>query len=365
LGALDRRDTVVLGASAGGIEALGRLLPAFTLDVPASVFVVLHLAADGHSVLDQILARATQYEVAFAQDGEVIVPHHVYLAPPDRHLLIEGDRIRLWRGPRENRCRPAIDPLFRSAAVARRGRVIGGVLSGLLDDGSSGLSSVKRSGGLAFVQSRLDAIEPEMPGHAAVALGDRLDGALSAADLGVKMAALVGSPAPAANVPPDVKLELDMLLGAVSAIEVMSGRGAPEPISCPECGGPLWGLHDGRVQRYRCHTGHTFGADSLLSAQSIQIEQAVWAAIKGLEQRAQMLLKLSRDEAVQRRPRAVQNFEAEAAQVRLHVQTLRDVFTASFRDTQGEGARRELREHREHDNEPTSTLLNDTAEHPE
>jgi two-component system, chemotaxis family, protein-glutamate methylesterase/glutaminase len=328
----EKRDTVVLGASAGGIEALQRLLPAFTLGVDASIFVVQHLPPDGRSVLDRILARATPYKVSFAEDGEAILSRHVYVAPPDRHLLIEDDRIRLLRGARENHSRPAIDPLFRSAAVARRGRVIGGVLSGLLDDGSAGLLSVKRCGGVAFVQSGLDAIEPEMPDRAAAALDGSLDGSLSAEAMGTQIAGLVGTPAPVANVPPDVKLELDMLLGAVTAIEVLSSQGPPLPVSCPECGGPLWGLQDGRLQRYRCHTGHTFGVDSLLSAQGRQIEQALWAAIKGLEQRAQVLLNLARDEVMQRRLRAAQNFEAEAGQLKHHAQTLHDVLVASFRD---------------------------------
>jgi two-component system, chemotaxis family, protein-glutamate methylesterase/glutaminase len=326
------RDTVVLGASAGGIEALQRLLPAFTPGADASVFVVQHLPADGHSVLDRVLNRSTSYKAAFAEDGESILPRRVYLAPPDRHLVIEHDRIRLLRGARENHSRPAIDPLFRSAAVARRGRVIGGILSGLLDDGAAGLLSVKRCGGVAFVQSRQDAVEPEMPERAAEALDGSLDGAMSAEAMGAKMAALVGTPAPGATVPPDVKLELEMLLGEVPAIDVLSQQGPPLPVSCPECGGPLWGLREGRLQRYRCHTGHTYGVDSLLSGQGRQIEQALWAAIKGLEQRAQVLLSLSRDEVLQRRVRAAQTFEAEAAQLRHHAQTLRDVLIASFRD---------------------------------
>jgi two-component system, chemotaxis family, protein-glutamate methylesterase/glutaminase len=327
------RDTVVLGASAGGIVALEHLLPAFTRSVNASVFVVQHLPADGHSLLDQVLARATAYQATFAEDGEVILPQRVYLAPPDRHLLIENDRVRLLWGARENHSRPSIDPLFRSAAVARRGRVIGGILSGLLDDGAAGLLSVKRCGGIAFVQSTSDAIEPEMPERAAEALDGSLDGSLSAAAMGERMAELIGTPAPSVEVPPDVRLELDMLLGNITAIEVLSKEGALVPTSCPECGGPLWGLQDGRLQRFRCHTGHAYGVDSLLSGQGRQIERALWAAIKGLEQRAQMLLNLSRDETVRRRPRAAQNLEVEAEQLRRHTETLRDVLTASLRNT--------------------------------
>jgi two-component system chemotaxis response regulator CheB len=329
----EKRDTVVLGASAGGIEALQRLLPAFTRQVEASVFVVQHLPADGHSVLDAVLARSTGYDVAFAEDAEAILPGRVYVAPPNRHLLIDGDRVRLWHGARENRCRPAIDPLFRSAAVARRGRVIGAVLSGLLDDGSAGLVSIKRCGGLAFAQAPVDAIEPEMPERAVEALDGSLDGLLSAPALGARLVQLVGSPAPASSVPSDVQVELEMLLGETPGLEVMSKEAAPLPLSCPECGGPLWGIRDGRLQRFRCHTGHTYGVDSLFSAQGQQIESALWAAIKGLEQRVRMLNDLAEDQASRQRRVSANNFEEEASRLRAHVQTLRDVLVASYRDT--------------------------------
>jgi two-component system, chemotaxis family, protein-glutamate methylesterase/glutaminase len=333
-----KRDTIVLGASAGGIEALLRLLPAFTTGVEASVFVVQHTSADGQSMLDQVLDRVTAYRAAFAQDGEVITTRRVYVAPPNRHLLIQGGRIRLWHGSRENRARPAIDPLFRSAGVARGSRVVAGVLSGMLDDGASGLLSVKRCGGLAFVQSPADAMESEMPERAAEALGDGLDGTLSADELGRRMVELMGTPAPEAPpVPDDVTFEMEMLLGDVSALEVLSKQGPPLPLSCPECGGPLWSLREGRVQRYRCHTGHTYGVDSLLSGQGNQIEQALWAAIKGLEQHSQMLANLAKDEGVRRRPASASVFEGEAAQLRRHATTLREVLVASFRDTRHRG----------------------------
>lgn len=333
----EKRDTVVLGASAGGIEALQRLLPAFTADVEASVFVVQHTPAGGQSLLDVVLGRATAYKTAFAEDGEVISPRRVYVAPPDRHLLIRGGRVRLWQGARENRARPAIDPLFRSAAVERGGRVLAAVLSGLLDDGASGLSSVKRCGGLAFVQSPSDAIEREMPQRAAEVLGEGLDAALSADALGQHMAKLIGSPAPEGSVPEDVKLEVEMLLGGVSALEVLGGQGPPVPVTCPECGGPLWELRDERLQRYRCHTGHVYGIGGLLSGQGNQIEQALWAAIKGLEERGQMLINLSKDECLRRRAASATLFESEAAQMRAHAQTLRDLLVTSFRATGGYG----------------------------
>jgi two-component system, chemotaxis family, protein-glutamate methylesterase/glutaminase len=327
----EKRDTIVLGASAGGIEALLRLLPIVSKSPEASVFVVQHMPADGRSVLDQVLSRGVHYSVAFARDGESILPRRVYIAPPDQHLVVDRDTVRLVRSARENRARPAIDPLFRSAAVSRRGRVMGAVLSGLLDDGAGGLLSVKRCGGLAFVQSLDDAVEPEMPERAATALGEALDGALRAEELGQRMASLIGSPAPSAQVPDDLQLEMRMLLGEVSGLTELSKVAPPAALSCPECGGPLWALMDGRLTRYRCHTGHVYSQESFLSAQSRQIERALWAAIKGLDQRSQMLEDLGRDERHRRYlPGSKSRFQSEAVQLREHAQVLRDVVAASF-----------------------------------
>jgi two-component system chemotaxis response regulator CheB len=329
-----KRDTVVIGASAGGVSALQQLLPAFSASHDASIFIVLHLPAEGNSVLDQVLGRKVTLEIGFARDGEPIAPRRIYLAPPDRHLLLEDDRIKLWRGAMENHSRPAIDPLFRSAAVARRGRVIGAVLSGLLDDGAAGLLSVKRCGGLAFVQSPDEAAESEMPLRAAQSLASNLDAALPAAELGKHIAALLGSPAPPGDVPDDIHLEMKMLLGQAEGIAVLSQRYPPVPISCPDCGGPLWAIHDGRLQRFRCHTGHAFGLDSLLSSQDNHIEQALWAAIKGLEQRSQLLINLAHDATAHYRPRATRYLE-ESERLKAHARTLRDVLLASFQALSG------------------------------
>jgi two-component system chemotaxis response regulator CheB len=328
-----KRDTVVLGASAGGIEALQRVLPAFRDGTEASVFIVLHLPADGHSVLDSVLGRSTTFETLFARDGEAIVPRRVYVAPPDQHLLLEEGHVRLLHGARENRSRPAIDPLFRSAAAARRGRVMGAVLSGLLDDGAAGLLSVKRCGGLAFVQNPADAIESEMPERAVDVLGAHLDGALTADELGQHLVSLIGTPAPDGEVPEDVQLELRMLRGEVAGLEVLPQLGPPIPVSCPECGGPLWAISDGRLQRFRCHTGHTYGVESLLTDQSNQIERALWAAIKGLEQRSQMLVNLAKEVGQNRRSPGAERYKEEGARLLEHAQTLRGVLLSSFRQT--------------------------------
>jgi two-component system, chemotaxis family, protein-glutamate methylesterase/glutaminase len=328
---VEKRDTIVLGASAGGIEALLRLLPALAVGGDACVLVVVHLPADGHSSLDLVLARATAFETTFAEDGQVILPRHVYIAPPDWHLLVQGDRLRLLRGPRENRCRPAVDPLFRSAALARGARVIGAVLSGLLDDGAAGLLSIKRCGGLAFVQSSGDALAAGMPEHAALALGKALDGVLDAGALGLRLASLIGSPAPAATVSEGSALDLAMWHADMAALDALSYQAPPLPLSCSECGYPLWRMLDGCLQAVPCPTTH--GPDaSAFSERGLQIEQALWAAIKGFEQRSQMLRHLGAEEQGRHRPMSANQFECDATLLENHAATLREVLNVSFGD---------------------------------
>lgn len=334
----EKRDTIVIGGSAGGIDAIQRLLPVFDRTLEAAILVVIHMPANGRSLLDEVIARRTRLETAFAKEGEPILPRRVYIAPPDRHLLVDQqDRLKLWHGPYENHTRPAIDPLFRSAALARGGRVMGVVLSGLLDDGAAGLLSVKRCGGLAFIQAPSDAIEAEMPTRAARALGSNVDAVLPVEALAARIVELVGTEASPSVAPSDIRLELDMLLGESVGIEALAKTGPPLALSCPECGGPLWGIGERPLQRYRCHTGHAFGLESFLSAQDSQIEQALWAAIKGLEQRSQMLTDLARDEDARGRSKAVSRFSEEAGRLRKHAHTLRDVLMAS-----GAGSRSRL-----------------------
>jgi two-component system, chemotaxis family, protein-glutamate methylesterase/glutaminase len=224
-----KRDTIVLGASAGGVDALRQILRAFVLGSDASIFIVLHLLADAHSALDAVLGKVTALETVFAKDGEAILPGRVYVAPPDLHLLLHEDRIKLSHGARENHCRPAIDPLFRSAAAARRGRVMGAVLSGILNDGTAGLLSVKRCGGLAFVQSANDAQWADMPGNAARALGSTLDGALPATEMGRRLAMLVGSLARAGEyTPPPPPRGAKLPSFHVSPFSILRAPCAPE-----------------------------------------------------------------------------------------------------------------------------------------
>lgn len=331
------RDTVVIGTSAGGVEALKRLLAVFPADFPASIFVTIHLAANAERVLAEILDRSTPLSVHFAEHGQQPRLGCVYLAPPDRHLVLADDHLALIRGPLENRARPAIDPLFRSAAVRRRSRVIGAVLTGHLDDGSAGLLAVKRCGGLAFVQHPEDALVDSMPRNAANALGALLDGAFPLEELGRRIAHLAGTPAsPPSEVPPDIALENDISERLGTQDERLTKIGKLVALTCPECAGPLVEVTDPAIHRYRCFTGHAFSADALLADQEDRVERALWAAVRSLEERRNTLLTLARTSRTASRDRSGQRLEQEAAQLQSHAQTLRAILLAQRTPTEGQ-----------------------------
>ena len=225
----DRR----LGRGAGGVETAVPGLPA---DFPAAVFVVIHISPNSHSVLPELLTRAGKLPACHPAEGDAITPGHIYVAPPDRHLLVQEGRVLLRRGPQENRTRPAVDPLFRSAAVAYRSRVIGLVLSGLLDDGAAGLAAVKACGGLCLVQAPDDAIWPEMPRNAL--RRDHVDYCEPVSALPLLLSRLVQEPAgPAPPVPRNLFVEASIAAQETAMAVELEQLGRPSRLSCPQCGG--------------------------------------------------------------------------------------------------------------------------------
>lgn len=320
------RDTVVIGASAGGLDALTRLLPQLPTELPASVFITLHLSPDRSSSLPDILARSSTLAVQFARDGMATRPGRIYLAPPDRHLVLVDDHVSLIHGPRENRARPAIDPLFRSAAVQRRARVVGVVLSGLLDDGASGLLAIKRCGGLALVQDPNDAREPSMPQQASNLLGALLDGAH---DIEALAHAIVNAVGVAVTMPPhiphDLLLETEMLASSTPDPEHFGVLGKPVPLSCPECGGPLSEVGVSESLRYRCYVGHSYTARNLLADQDRRVESALWAALRSMEERSRTLRALAAQSRASGLERSAMTLQEEAVQMHTHARTLRAI----------------------------------------
>jgi two-component system chemotaxis response regulator CheB len=288
-----RPDIIVIGASTGGFEALRVLLKELPPELPAAVFVVVHMAANGPGLLPQIIGRWTRLPARKAHDGERIAPGRIYVAPPDHHLLIKRGRVILSRGPRENRFRPAVDPLFRSAAKAYGARVVGVILSGGLDDGVAGLQSIKQEGGLAIVQEPSDAMEPSMPLSAIREVA--VDEVLSSDRIGPRLVELVGSGAPSlAPEEPVVKDEdrsPDVAEFGSNTLERHSDP--PSAFTCPECGGALWEVREGQVVRFRCHVGHGFSDDALAESQTDVVEEALWHALRALEENAALFRRMA------------------------------------------------------------------------
>jgi two-component system chemotaxis response regulator CheB len=323
------RDIVVVGGSAGALEALMTLLPGVPGDLPAAVFVVVHIGATTHSVLPEILNRAGPLPAQTAKDGARFEPGCIYVAPPDRHLLLDRGRIALRRGPRENLARPAIDPLFRSVAAEFGSRVIGVLLSGMLYDGASGLRAIKRCGGIAVVQA--DAAYPEMPRHACDTAD--VDHRVPAAELAALLVRLVAEPAGRPpEVPEDIRFEARMAAGEANGIKAEERLGALTPLTCPECGGSLWEIEDGPVLRHRCHAGHAYDGDLLLAEQSELIDRALWSALRVHEERAALLRRHAEHARAREADREANRCDQLAAEHDEHVHTIRQfVMGASAR----------------------------------
>jgi two-component system chemotaxis response regulator CheB len=286
---------------------LKTLVKVLSRELNAAVFVVQHVAPDGPGLLPQILQHATMLPVAHAVDREPIVPGRIYVAPPDHHLMIAPDQVRVTRGPKEHFTRPAVDPLFRSAALACGPRVIGVILTGRLDDGTAGLWAVKERGGITVVQDPRDAEYPSMPRTALRYVS--VDYCLPSAEIGPLLERLSREPRRSGGeYPMPKRLELETRIAAgehMRAGDVLQ-LGEPSPFACPECHGVLMRLKDAGIVRFRCHTGHGFSVLSLLEELGTGVESSLWSAIRSLEESALLLEHIAKhlDETAPDDPRA-------------------------------------------------------------
>jgi two-component system chemotaxis response regulator CheB len=325
---------IVIGASAGGIEALTRLIRGIRPDISAPILVVLHVGEQ--SMLPAILERRGRLPVAHALDGESLRPGRIYVALPGHHLLVDSSRLRLTHGPRENGHRPAIDPLFRSAARAWRDRVIGVLLSGQLDDGVAGLFAIRARGGITVVQDPKDAFAPSMPQNA-LRLVD-VNYCLPAADIGPLLMELVNGGTMALKHKRHTSAAKTVRSTAASKPR-MRGFGAnkigerpraspppdPEqdPLRCPDCSGPLYQVHSGDVVQWRCREGHVFSPESLNGAQTDALERALWLAVRTMKERALIDRSIG---ATQGKPQNMRARVVERAQAAEHdVELLRQI----------------------------------------
>jgi len=317
-------DIIVIGASVGGVETLSNLVAQFPEDLSATIFIVLHVIPTAAGHLAQILDRAGPLRATTAQDCEIFEPGHIYVAPPDHHLLVKQGYLRVTRGLRENRVRPAIDPLFRSAAVAYGARVVGVVLTGLQNDGTAGLLAVQRCGGITMVQDPTDALYPDMPLSALEHV--TVDYCLPVLKMGAVLYRLSQEPPVVTPpIPEDLHIEVNIAENPADNSNCAEKLGESVALTCPDCGGPLWQLRDKKLRRYRCRLGHAFTAESLLSGQSEMIEYALWAAVRTMEDRVRILMTLVHGRREHGQSKIADTYETRANELKTQAQQIRQM----------------------------------------
>ena len=336
------RDTIVVGTSAGGVQALTAFVADLPADIPAAIFVVLHIPAHVPSLLPNILSRDCRLPVAHAVDGEEIKTGRIYIAPPDQHLLIEGNRARLVHGPKENLHRPSIDALFRSAARWAGSRTIGVVLTGARDDGKTGMRAIKLRGGIAIVQDPLEALFPSMP--MSVMQDIKVDYSLPLREIAPLLNRLSHESAEEEGrypVPDDVEIESRIAEQTMEAGELIASverLGKISKLTCPDCHGALWEMNDDEILRYRCHVGHAYSAESLNEGQSQMLEVALWSAVRALEEQMMLAKRIVERARRSNHKRAADMFERRAKDAEKHSSIIRQLLLAGEREQLGDAA---------------------------
>lgn len=317
---------VVVGASAGGIEALQTVLGGLPETFDAAVMVVLHISPGAGTALPNILDRAGPLPAAVAVDRELIKPGRVYVCRPDHHLLVGDGHLHVKRGPRENGHRPAVDPLFRSAAYYYGPAVIGVVLSGSLSDGTAGLHTIRRLGGLAIAQDPADALYPGMPSSAIEYVG--VDHIVPAAQVAEVLVEAVrqwnATPKRLQQASEDLRMEVAMMEHDDQITET-DHPGVPSPWPCPDCSGVLWQIEEGSLVRFRCRVGHAWAPDDLLDVQGRSVEAALWMALRSLEDRAALSRSLAERAAEGKRHISASRFRSEMSEYEESVRVLREM----------------------------------------
>lgn len=316
----DGRDLIVIGTSAGGLEALDRLVGQLPADLPASIFIVQHMSPEntGDALLDR-LSRNNAFKCKIAVDGASFKRGEIYIAPADSHLLVKETKVLVTKGARENRYRPAVDPMFRSAAVTHGPRVIGVILTGMLDDGTAGLIAIKKCGGVTVVQDPKDAAYPDMPQSAINNM--KVDHCLPIAEMGPLLEKLthqqLGKTKP---IPKDIKTEALIAERVLSSVEQVNGLGEQVPYNCPNCGGVLWEMNNPDLLRYRCHTGHSFTATALLTGQSEKIEETLWVSLRMFEEHKNLLKNMAEKASG---PNSKSSYIERAKETQVHIERIR------------------------------------------
>jgi two-component system chemotaxis response regulator CheB len=320
------RNTIVIGTSAGGLEVLDKLISQLPTDLPAAIFVVQHMAPENSGgALLHVLGKHKAFACKLAANGESFEEGRIYIAPPDHHLLVKKTTLLVTKGARENRYRPAIDPLFRSAAVTHGPSVIGIVLTGMLDDGTAGLIAIKKCGGITVVQDPADAAYPEMPQSALNNL--KVDHCVPVAEMGRLLEKLTHETrGKDKSIPKDIRTEALIAERVLSDVEQVNGLGSQVPYNCPNCGGVLWEIDNPDVERYRCHTGHSFTAAALLTSQTEKIEETLWTSLRMFEERKNLLNNMARTQIGQK---GKASYAQRAKETDVHIERIREMLLAS------------------------------------
>lgn len=313
------RDLVVIGASAGGLEVLKDVVADLPADLPAAVCIVLHISPESPSALGPILQRAGKLPSRAADDGDELRYGEILVAPPDRHLVVEDGHVKLTLGPRENGHRPAVDALFRSAASAYAGRVVGVILSGTRDDGAAGLAVIKANGGAAIVQDPREARYAGMPASALAHV--EVDAVAPSALIGGTIVAMVSGGDPPPGIDPS------------ETFGDTPERGSPVTVVCPDCGGVLSERVEGGVPLWQCRVGHRYARDSLAAAQAEDVESALWAAIRALEDREALLERMAAQADSRSQPKSARAFRSRADAAGEHARTVRKALTEAAAST--------------------------------
>jgi two-component system chemotaxis response regulator CheB len=323
------RDTIVIGTSAGGVQALTTLVAGLPADLPAAVFIALHIPSESPGLLPGILARNCNLPIAQAIHGEDIRRGRIYVAAPDHHLLIERNHLRLVHGPKENLHRPSIDALFRSAARWAGPRAIGVILTGALDDGAAGMRDIKQRGGVTIVQDPLEALFPSMP--MSVMQSIKVNYSVPLRDIASLLDELSRETADEEGrypVPENVEIETRIAQQEIEADELIASVekiGKISKLTCPDCHGALWEISDEDILRFRCHVGHAFSAESLGNGQGEMLETALWSAVRALEEQMMLSKRIVERARRSNHTRAMMIFEKRVREAEAHSSAIRQV----------------------------------------
>jgi two-component system chemotaxis response regulator CheB len=302
---------ITIGVSADGLDALKTIVSNLPADFPAAVFIVRHIGAGGRKLLANILSRSGPLRAFYPEDRDSIQPGRIYVAPPDHHLSIEDGCVRVTHGPKENRHRPSVDVLFRSAALAYGSKVVGIVLTGNLNDGTAGLLAIKKCGGVAVVQDPAEAPCPSMPRSAVERVS--VDHCLPVSGIAPLLLTLASDPANEdCPKPSEMETEVKIATGEITAIEAIEKFGKPSEFTCPDCRGVLWELNNNDLLRYRCRSGHAYLAEGLHEEQGEVEEDVLWEAFRALEEGAALARRIAESERGRNRAESAIRFEESA-----------------------------------------------------